>query len=359
LIFAFFAKQKTYICKKSQKNMTALDAQTIQIQFLDRVNDLIPRDTSLVQELSDLLEISTDSAYRRMRGETLLSIDEIIILCDHFNISFDAFSKKETGLVTFRYSTIESKPESFMAYLKSIYDDLLIISQAKMPRIIYAGGDIPVFHHYRFPHIAAFKMFYWMRSIMNIPEMENTMFSVDAVDEEVTGLAQKIIELYSLVPSVEIWTDTTIHSTLKQIDYYWESGMFSHADDAVQVCESLREVMMNIRKMAENSAKYKNNAQPLGMPEKNYEMYFSDIEITNNCVLVDLEKLKAVYLGHFSFYTMTTTNETYCLKTEEWLNSLIKRSTLISGIAEKQRYQFFKNALRQIDELIEKIRRSE
>jgi len=339
--------------------MSPLDAQKIQMQFLEKVNDLIPRDTSLVQELSDLLEISNDSAYRRMRGETLLSIDEIIILCDQFNISFDAFSKKETGLVTFRFSTIESKPESFVAYLQSIYDDLIIISQVKNARIIYAGGDIPVFHHYRFPHIAAFKMFYWMRSIMNIPDMENSVFGLDAVSEEVTVLSQKIIDLYSTLPSVEIWTDTTIHSTLKQIDYYWESGMFVSSEDAVSVCESLRNVMLNIQKMAESSVKYNKAGIPLGLPEKNYEMYFSDIEITNNCVLVDLDKSKAVYLGHFSFYTMTTTNETYCLKTEEWLNSLIKRSTLISGIAEKQRYQFFKKAIRQIDELVEKILKSE
>ena len=243
--------------------MSAPEAQKIQIQFLERINDLIPRDTSLVQELSELLGVSTDSAYRRMRGETLLSIDEIVILCDHFNISFDSFSKKETGLVTFRYSTIESKPESFMAYLQSIYDDLLIISQVKNAQIIYASGDIPVFHHYRFDAIAAFKMFYWMRSIMNIPEMENMTFRFEAIDAEVKDLAQKIIELYTKVPSVEIWTDTTIHSTLKQIEYYWESGMFQSAHDAVSVCESLREVILNIQKMAENSAKYKNNAPPV------------------------------------------------------------------------------------------------
>jgi hypothetical protein len=339
--------------------MTSPDAKKIQIQFLEKINDLISRETSLVQEVSDLLGVSTDSAYRRMRGETLLSIDEIIILCDHFNISFDAFSKIETGLVTFRYSTIESRPESFKAYLKSIMDDLVVISQSKNAGIIYAGGDIPVFHHYRFPQIAAFKMFYWMRSIMNIPEMENTVFGFEAVSEEITELSQKIIELYSLVPSVEIWTDTTIHSTLKQIDYYWESGMFVSSEDAVSVCESLRDVMLNIQKMAENSAKYNKAGIPFGLPEKNYEMYFSDIEITNNCVLVDLGITKAVYLGHFSFYTMSTTNDSYCLKTEEWLSSLIKRSTLISGIAEKQRYQFFKKAYKQIDDLIGKILKSE
>lgn len=339
--------------------MPLSEAQNIQIQFLNKINDLIPRDTSLVQELSDLLGLSTDSSYRRMRAETLLNIDEIIILCNHFRIGFDVIGIKESGLVTFRYTTVESRYESFFSYLKSIYDDLVVISQAKNAQIIYAGGDIPVFHHYKFKQIAAFKMFYWMRSIMNIPDLENILFNFNIIDVEVTAMAEKIIQLYSMVPSVEIWTDTTIQSTLKQIDYYWEAGMFQTAEDAVTVCDSLRSVILNIQKMAENSAKYEKGAVPVGAPEKNYEMYFSDIEITNNCVLVDLEHTKAVYLGHFSFYTMTTTNAEYCTKTQDWLNSLIRRSTLISGIAEKQRFQFFKKANKQIDELIEKIQKSE
>ncbi len=77
-----------WLFAKNTKKMSPLDAIQIQIQFLDRVNDLVPRDTSLVQELADLLNISTDSAYRRMRGETQLSFDETILLCDHYKYIF-------------------------------------------------------------------------------------------------------------------------------------------------------------------------------------------------------------------------------------------------------------------------------
>jgi hypothetical protein len=330
--------------------MSAIDSRGIQIQFLNRIQDVIPPDTSLVMELSDLLNISTDSAYRRMRGETMLSIEEIIILCDTFQISFDAISRKEAGLVTFKYSTIDSTRESFVGYLQNIYNDLLSIKRAPNSQIIYASGDMPVFHHYSDLPIAAFKMFYWMRSIMNIPELENTHFHINCIDEELKVLSKKIIDLYLQIPSVEIWTDTTIHSTLKQIEYYWESGMFENKKQATEVCDSLKNVITSIRNMAETSDKTQQRNS-----EKNYELYFSDIEITNNCVLVNMNIAKAVYLGHFSFYTMSTLNDAYCEKTAEWLHSLIKRSTLISGIAEKQRYQFFRKIFAMIDELKNKI----
>ncbi len=331
-----------------------LNVKSIQIQFLNRISDLIPKETSMVVVLSDLLNVSNDSAYRRMRGETLLTIEEIILLCDKFNISFDAFSRKETGLVTFKYSLNEHRKENLLEYLQSIYNDLVVIANSKTSSIVYACGDVPVFYHYKFPEIASFKFFYWLKSIMNVPEFEDASFNFEIVDQEIIDVGLKIIKLYEQVPSKEIWTDSTIYSTLKQIDYYWESGMFESAEDAVKVCDSLALVIKNIQKCAENSAKI-DLANAKEQEANNYELYYSDIEIINNCVLVKLEQSKAVYLSHFSFFTMSTMNDVYSDKTEQWLNVLIKRSLLLSGVAEKQRYQFFKRMFQKIDNLKSKI----
>ena len=190
---------------------------------------------------------------------------------------------------------------------------------------------------------------------MNVPEFENATFNFGDVDPEKLDIGLKIVELYENVPSQEIWTDSTIYSTLKQIDYYWESGVFENAEDAIKVCDSLAEVIRSIQKCAEKSVKVEvaNNTESESI--KNYELYYSDIEIINNCVLVKLEQSKAVYLSHFSFFTMSTMNDVYAEKTEQWLNVLIKRSLLLSGVAEKQRYQFFKRMFQQIDNLKAKI----
>jgi hypothetical protein len=339
--------------------MKIVDPKDIQIQFLNRINDLVPKETSLVVVLSDLLEISNDSAYRRMRGETMLTIEEIVTLCDHFNISFDAFSRKETGLVTFRYKLIEPQKENLLEYMKSILSDMQTIANCKNSNIIYACSDIPVFYHYDYPETAAFKLFYWMKSIMNIPELEKAKYDASVIDPELYEVAKNIITLYKQIPSIEIWTDLTIHSTIKQIEYYWEAGVFENVEDAVNICDGLHKLIADIQDKAEKTVKYDDGKVPDGKAEKNYELYHSDIQIINNSVLVNLDQTKAVYLSHFSFYTMSTMNDTYNEKTAAWLNSLIKRSVLISGVAEKQRYQFFKRMFQLIDDLKAKIIQAE
>ncbi len=337
--------------------MAKKNASIKQNLFLKKIEDLLDPSTSLVHELSDILNLSMDSAYRRIRGETLLSIDEIINLCNHFNISFDAFSRDEANLVTFSYKSFENHAENLLNYLKDIEADLIKISSFPESHIIYACQDLPVFYHYNNPEMAAFKFFYWMRSIMNISELESEKYDPGLIDNEIFSVAKNVYDLYSKVKSTEIWTDTTIQSTLKQISFYWDSGIFNTKEEALSICESLKATILNIQKQAENSCKTgtKDLSDKEEVIEKNYFLYYSEIEITNNCVLIDLGKIKSVHLSHFSFYTMKTMNEVYCKKTEDWLNSLIKKTTLISGVSEKLRFQFFNKALRSIEDLRKKI----
>ena len=324
--------------------MTKTNVSQKQSEFLKKIEDLIPASSSLAIELADILQTSTDSVYRRIRCETLLSIEEIIKLCDHFNITFDAFSKSESSIVTFTYSKLESTANSFKAYIDKLLQDLTIINKSPVKEIIYASEDIPMFHHYNHPVLASFKMFYWMHTILNIPELEFEKFDAEKLDEDLVKKGNLIAQSYSTVPCIEIWTETTVHSTIKQIEYFWESGKFKHKQDAIKVCSELRNEIEQIQKFAEKGSKSNTS-------EKNYQLYFSEMEITNNCVYVNIGSLKSVYLGHFTFSTMSTFNETYCEETLKWMNTIMKKSTLISGISEKHRYQVFKKYYKLIDDL--------
>ena len=62
------------------------------------------------------------------------------------------------------------------------------------------------------------------------------------------------------------------------------------------------------------------------------------------------------YVSFNTLNSLTTSNQQFCEEIELWTKNLIKKSTLISGIAEKQRFQFFSKAHKAIDLSIEKIK---
>lgn len=325
-----------------------------QIEFFDRIKDLIQPNTSMVQVLADLLEISTDSMYRRIRGETSLTFDEVGVLCNYYKISFDSFINLESGNVTFNYTLMEEGLISFKKYLTSMRNDLKIIKATNQPLITYACEDIPIFHSLNEYGLAHFKMMYWMKAIMNIDSFEDKKFAFTLIDEELSDLGKEIYGLYSSIPSIEIWTDTTILSTIKQIEFFWEAGMFDSKEDAINIINSLRSTILRIQKQAEEGSKVIDRCKDESEKE-NFSLYFSEIEITNNCVLVNIGNIQAVYLGHLSFTTMNTSNATYCNQTEKWFENLKRKSTLISTVSEKLRYQFFTGMYKSIDSLTENI----
>lgn len=343
--------------------MTTAEVSSLQAQFLRGIEDVIPTTLSLVNELSDVLEISTDSAYRRMRGETLLNIDEIVKLCEHFQISFDAFSKVKTGMVTFNYVPMEVSAESFANFLNNTHRQLNQLATCKDSRIISACQDILPYHHFNYPELANFMIFFWMRTVMNLPDLSKVKYDSNFRFPEMLELGKQIFDTYSKIPSAEVWTEATIRGTLKQINFYWDSGIFESKEDALRVCADLSKEIDDIEQMAEIGTKgFLSSGSESGLESEtdglaiqNFKLYISDIELNSNCQLINCGDQQSVMLGHLTLNSLLTSNEAYCKKTEQWFNNIIKKSTLISGTAEKQRFQFFQSTSKQIDDLMKKI----
>ena len=59
----------------------------LQLKLFSAIKSKMPENISPAEEIAKLLNISTDSAYRRMRGEKTISIDELYVLCSHFQVS--------------------------------------------------------------------------------------------------------------------------------------------------------------------------------------------------------------------------------------------------------------------------------
>ena len=61
----------------------------LQQNLFKLIKSKVAEDIPLAEEIAALLNISTDSVYRRIRGEKTLSIDELQTLCVHYKVSLD------------------------------------------------------------------------------------------------------------------------------------------------------------------------------------------------------------------------------------------------------------------------------
>ncbi len=332
--------------------MTEEANNAIQTKLLGRVKRMLPENQSIVDVLSDLLEISTDSVYRRLRLETSLAIEEVAKICEHFNISFDEINTIDNSTsVTFTFTPLGSVTD-YKSYLRSIRDDMLKFASMPGSKITWAAEDIPIFHHFRFPFLGTFKVYYWFHCIIHTEEHKDKKFNPELIDDEIKLLCEEIYNLYARIPSVEIWTDLTVASLFVQVDYVWQSGLFEKKEDALEICNLIGQQIDKIQKEAELTYKLGFNDEPI-LGEDTFKLYHSDIEIGNNTIFVKSGENKILYLTHNTMNKIVTVNRQFCDSTETWIENLKRKSNLISGVSEKQRFQFF-NKIRTQIKILEK-----
>jgi hypothetical protein len=327
-------------------------SKLIQEQFLTRVKSSIAPNVSFVDELADLLMLSTDSTYRRIRCETLFNIEEITLICKHFRVSFDPEVQHMSNKVTFDYLKLDDKKENFKLWLMYISGDVKKIGTSINNQIIYGADDVPLWHHFFNKDLIAFKLFYWLKSILNSPDFADQNYDPSLIDEEMIKSAFEMLKNYNEINSIEIWTEDTLNSNLKQIEYFWESGFFNHKSDALNLCDLFLEELNLVLKKAAKSSKLIEKGES---GRENFKLYKSEVMIGNNSILANIGSTKIAYVSNNTFNMMSTTSADFVHENELWLNNLLRKSTLISGVGEKQRNQFFRVLREKVEALKQKI----
>ena len=125
----------------------------------------------------------------------------------------------------------------------------------------------------------------------------------------------------------------------------------------MKVVDQFEKMVRNIEVQAENSIKSKSpQLKKMDLASVKFDLYRSDVTIGNNVILVKMNNIQATYISYHTMNFMTTTSAAFSDQTELWIKNLLKKATLISGVSEKYRYQFFKAKYESIAKLKEKIK---
>ena len=185
-----------------------------------------------------------------------------------------------------------------------------------------------------------------MKSVLNYPELQTKKFSSSLIRNELLAIGRKIAAIYNKVPSVELWSDETTNVTLKQLEFYQESGFFTNSSDAATVFEQYIQMIRDIKECAAQG--YKQQDVP-------FSLYKNEILIADNTVLYKMGDKKTVYISHNITELLMTRHETFSDQTEGFINNLQSRSVLISTTGEKERNKFFNRMEEKIEAVKKRI----
>ncbi|MBS1496448.1 MAG: hypothetical protein JSU03_00535 [Bacteroidetes bacterium] len=317
-----------------------MEANNTQVLFFQHIKSILPAHISFVDEIADLLEISNDSAYRLIRGEKPISLDEMQKLSNHFKLSIDQFLHIKSDSFIFSGGLANAGETIFENWLQSVLKQVTQINSFNHKHMYYLAKDVPIMEQFMIPDLLAFKSFLWRRSILHYESMKGLKFSLkDAVPEHLT-LGKKIDEVYSQIPTTEIWNLESINSTIRQIEFYREANMFESEEDVKKIYEAVLKLINHLEQQAETGLKFRIGEKP-NTASPPYNLFWNDLVLGDNTVLAEMDARKVTILNHSVINFIATTDDRFNSYMFDTMQNLIKRSTQLSKVGEKERYRFF------------------
>ncbi len=308
-----------------------------QEQLLKVIRSLLSKEASLNDEIAKILDISYDAAHRRISMKSKFSIEETVLLCNHFGISMDMLFSNQHKVLFSKTKEVQSL-EDLTLYFK---DSVSYIKEFKNTNatMYYSAKDIPLFYTIGGTLLSKFKLYVWLNLLIGKDNI--TPFESFQLTQQLQEYTSELQSIYNDLSIHEIWNDTTINSSIQQIFYFFESGLLN-IDNALFLYEDVK----NILKILEDKCS-KNTPQ--------YHLYYNELLILNNNVLISKEEKKKLFLPYTMLGYFITDDAQTTTNASSYFLHQIKNSKSLNLSGTRDRKLFFNKAYQKIDFYIQKV----
>jgi hypothetical protein len=296
------------------------------------VLEYIPKNVKPVSFLMEYLQLSRESAYRRLRGEIPFSVEEISLLSVTLGFSLDEIIgdiKKYRAFFDFVPET-EDSFQMFFSMLEKCYENTEKMLRGNSFESIIALNRLPPVFLVFFDHTFKFIYYEWMHQ--NSLVSTRHAFSETFIPPELTLLKDNIQNNLTNIPNNILILDPNIFlSLVKDIQYFYQRKLI----DAEELELLRNEVFVQIdffEKIAK-TGRLESKAK--------VHLYLSPLYIGTNigCFSFD-HTIESIFWAH-TINSINIYNPELCSMHKRWLDSLKRQSTLITQSNEMLQTDFF------------------
>lgn len=315
---------------------------SIQQTLFKQVKELLPSHLSLPEEVAHLLGVSADSAYRRIRGEKLMDIGELMRVAGKYGLSMDALMAQAGKAFVFHGRFVGGPEFGPAEWLHAMNEQLEQIASLPDPVFIFRAEDIPSFHHFQIPELALFKLFFWRRTILNDPAFRTKRFDLNDSDDTLPAQLRKVALTYKRLPTTEIWNADSLNALLRQVAFYHEAGLFARDADVDVIHSKVLEMIDHLQQEAEAGVKFM-MGEPASTGSAKYTLYLSETMTGDNMIHATGGGRCMVFINHSAINYISTSDPVFCEQTHQSIRNVMEKSVLISGTGEKVRNRYFRD----------------
>jgi len=300
----------------------------------------LTKEQSINDLVAQLLQISYDAAHRRVSGKSKLLMEEAIVLCKYFSISMDLVFDNKKQLVVQKSDSFQNDI-NWEEYIKNA-DFLIKAILQKDATVYYLSKDIPLFYTSNSGKLSKFKYYVWSNLLnkhANPVDFEKFMLNFQMLEHH-----SSLLKNYANAKRIEFWNQTTIHSVLQQLHFYFDARLIE-TNSVQEILDDLKKILQQIEHQTYH--------------DKNYQLHYHEMLILNNQILINnQQKLTFILPYNMLSYLVShdqNTNEECLL----FFENQQKNSIQLGNSNPKETSKFFKNQYHKIEQFKRTIELSE
>ena len=311
-------------------------------RLVENVLKHIPRNKKPVIYLVNTLNISRESAYRRIRGDIPFTVEELVTLATKLEFSIDGiYDQEKQNHAFYDYSRIEKNSSNFFLLMLKKYNELLEkISYAKKVDITMAFNTFPPPFFTSFFNLFKFTYYKWLYQDNEINR--NMSYSETVLPDEVIMLQRKMKSNLIKGTNVILILDMEIFLNLiKEIQYFYQRKLLT-SDELIV----LREETMHLIELYEDMVQIGTYGQA------KIQLYLSSLCVNSNTVYYHYDEKADPLFWIFTVNPVVIQNTEFTSMQLKWLNLLKRQSALISQSNEILQAEFFFQQREYIDKYL-------
>lgn len=314
---------------------------TIKEQLFQHIRSKLPSHATLEQEIARVLGIELSEAFILVKSDQTLQLKDAIMLSNRFNVVLNQLQPEthQPNVLPFQFFGFDYNIKTLEEYFLVVLNQFQRGDMFGHRKMVYVASELPLFSIFQFPELAAFKLFFWGRTVYRLPSFQKQRFRLSSFSEALLEIGEAAWNEYLNVPSTEIWSSNIINDILTQIYYFWKHQIFQNKYEAILICDRLVQMLDHIEMQARIGKKFHPQQKLPQTP--NFELYYNDVAVSNNTILVNTPTRKQVFISQNALNYLTSDNEMFYLHTERWVHQLRQNSIQISLKNDKLRSNFF------------------
>ncbi|MDR2408392.1 MAG: hypothetical protein LBE13_09830 [Bacteroidales bacterium] len=315
--------------------------------LITKVRESIPKNIKTVEYLIGKLNISKESAYRRMRGDIPFSFDEVTVLALDLNLSVDEIVGNDIENRVFfdlQVNDLVNSEESFLAMFKEYCKCIEKISKSKEKEMLISINRLCLFLLIKYDSL--FKLFYykWIHQTNNISV--NPLFSKVIIPDEILAIKNKCKIVMQKLNNITFIVDRNMFlSIVREIQYYYSRKLISDKDMAL-----LKQELINLINDMED-------LMQKGCTESGstYNFYLSMLDIETNTAWANGDDTNGSLFWIYSVNSVTVYNEKINYMHKKWIETLKKYSVLITQSNEILQVKFIDKQREHIENIAQDL----